>query len=219
LHRLVLTFDDGPVPEHTPRILDALAKHRVPALFFVLGQQLKFPGAIEIVRRAAREGHLIGNHTFDHPDLTQLTPEQIRSQFLRTHELIAEFEPRIRLFRPPYGACNHIVRSIAKKLGYELVFWNSSSEDWRPENASSAWVNIAIKQVSTQHAGVCLLHDRPHTAQHLPEFLERIRLLGTHKIVDYYHRRDLLAYVYGAGRRMRHYTKTGFHSISPKRYS
>ena len=61
VHRLVLTFDDGPSPQHTPRILDALADYNVPAVFFVVGERLKAPGALEIVRRAAREGHLIGN--------------------------------------------------------------------------------------------------------------------------------------------------------------
>jgi peptidoglycan-N-acetylglucosamine deacetylase len=214
LHRLVLTFDDGPDSEETPRILDTLAKYQVPALFFVIGRQLNSPAAIEIVRRAAREGHLIGNHSFDHSDLTKLAPDQIRSQIVRTHDLISEFEPKRKLFRPPHGYCNPRVKAIAEELGYELVFWNSSSEDWRPENASSAWVDIAIEQISSQHAGMCLFHDRPHTAEHLPEFLERLRLLGTHEIVDYYRRRDLSAYVYGAGRRIRRWAKSGFSLMS-----
>jgi peptidoglycan/xylan/chitin deacetylase (PgdA/CDA1 family) len=214
LHRLVLTFDDGPVTEHTPRILDALAKYNATATFFVVGQQLTIPGAMEIVRRAAREGHFIGNHSFDHPDLTKLPPEKIRSQILRTHDLIGEFEPQRRLFRPPYGLCNPAVKKIAKSLGYELVFWNSSSEDWRPENASSAWVNTAIEQVSPQHAAMCLFHDQRHTAEHLPDFLERLRSLGTHEIVDYYHRRDFRAYAYGAGRRLRRLVNSGFRSMT-----
>ena len=203
MHKLVLTFDDGPVLENTPRILDTLAKYNVPALFFVMGLQLTAPGALELVRRAAREGHLVGNHSFDHLDLTKCSPKEIRSQILRTHELISEFEPRRRLFRPPYGACNDAVNSIAKQLGYEVVFWNATAEDWRPENASSAWVKIAVEQVSAQHVAVCLCHDRPHTAEYLPDFLERMRLLGSHEFVDYYHRRDLTALVNGARRRIR----------------
>jgi peptidoglycan/xylan/chitin deacetylase (PgdA/CDA1 family) len=203
VHKIVLTFDDGPVPQHTPRILDALAKYKVPGLFFVVGQQLKVSGATEIVRRAASEGHLIGNHSFNHLDLTQISRAEIRSQILRTHDLISPFEPRRRLFRPPYGACNDTVKSVAKELGYEVVFWNTSSEDWRPENASSVWVKIAIDQISAQHVAICLCHDQPHTADYLPDFLGRVRQLGSHEFVDYYHRRDLKALVSGAGRRIR----------------
>lgn len=215
MHRLVLTFDDGPDPDHTPRILDALAKHKATATFFVLGTQLSHPRAIEIVRRAAREGHLIGNHSFDHPNLLKLAPEEIRSQILRTHQLIAEFEPPRKLFRPPYGFSNATVKAVAKELGYELAFWNCSSEDWRAECASSAWVNIALKQISSQHAAMCLFHDdRAHTADHVSEFLDRLRALGTHQIVDYYHRRDFMAYVYGTGRRIGRLVTSGFRSTS-----
>jgi peptidoglycan-N-acetylglucosamine deacetylase len=203
VHRLVLTFDDGPFPQHTPRILDALAKYNVPALFFVVGERLEVPGALEIVRRAAREGHLIGNHTFSHPNLTEVSPQEIRSQILRTHDLISQFEPRRMLFRPPYGACNDTVRAIAKGLGYSTVLWNASSEDWRAENFSSAWVDIALEQISAQHIAICLCHDQPHTAEYLPRFIERLRQLSSHKFVSYYGRRDFKWLVDGIGRRAR----------------
>ena len=203
MHRIVLTFDDGPRPEHTPRILDALAKYNVPALFFVVGERLKVPGALEIVRRAAREGHLIGNHTFNHPNLTEVSPEEVRSQILRTHDLISQFEPRRKLFRPPYGACNDTVKAIAKELGYSTVFWNAKSEDWIAEN-SSAWVDIALEQVSAQHIAICLCHDsQPHTAEHLPRFLERMRARSSHEFVSYYGRRDFKWLVDEIGRRAR----------------
>lgn len=214
MHRLVLTFDDGPLRGHTDRILDALAKYKATATFFVLGEQLKLPGAMEIVRRAAREGHLIGNHSYDHPDLTKLPPREIRSQILRTHELISEFEPQRKLFRPPYGFSTPTVKAVARELGYELAFWNCSSEDWKPENASSAWVNIAINQISTQHAAMCLFHDCPHTADHLSDFLEILRSRGTHRIVDYYHRRDFMAYIHGAGRRIARLVNSAFRSTA-----
>jgi len=199
--KVVLTFDDGPIPEHTPRILDALAKYDVPGLFFSIGERLQVPGTREIVRRAAREGHLIGNHTFNHPNLTKVSPEEVRSQILRTHELISEFEPKRRLFRPPYGACNDTVRAVAKELGYRTVLWTASSEDWRAENWSSAWVDIAVEQISARHLAICLCHDLPHTAEHLPRLIERVRLLASHKFVSFYGRRDLKWLVDGIGRR------------------
>lgn len=213
MHKLVLTFDDGPVLQCTPRILDALAEYKVPGLFFVMGLQLKIPGALQMVRRAAEEGHLIGNHSFDHLDLTKCSPDEIRSQILKTHELISDFEPRRKLFRPPYGACSDTVMSVAKDLGYEVVFWNATSEDWKPENASSAWVKIAIDQISDHHVAVCLCHERPHTAEYLPDFLERIRLLGTHQFVDYHHRWDFRALVDGARRRMGRLATASMHEI------
>ncbi len=203
VHRLVLTFDDGPSPQHTPRILDALAEYNVPAVFFVVGERLKAPGALEIVRRAAREGHLIGNHTFSHANLAEASPQEIRSQILRTHDLISEFEPRRKLFRPPYGACNDTVRAIAKELGYRTVLWNASSEDWRVENSSSAWIDIALEQISAQHIAICLCHDQPHTAEYLPRFIERLRQVSSHKFVSYYGRRDFKSLVDGIGRRAR----------------
>lgn len=203
VHRLVLTFDDGPFLQHTPRILDALAQYEVPALFFVVGERLKVPGALEIVRRAAREGHLIGNHTFSHPNLTEVSPQEIRSQILRTHDLISQFEPRRKLFRPPYGACNDTVRAIAKELGYSTVLWNASSEDWRAENWSSAWVDIALEQISAQHIAICLCHDHPNTAEYLPRFIERLRQVSSHKFVSYYGRRDFKWLLDGIGRRAR----------------
>jgi peptidoglycan-N-acetylglucosamine deacetylase len=213
VHKIVLTFDDGPIPEHTPRILDALAKYGVPALFFVVGERLSAPGAVEIVRRAAREGHLIGNHTFNHSNLTNVPPEEIRSQILRTHALVSQFEPKRKLFRPPYGACNDTVKAIAKELGYEIVLWNASSDDWTPENKSSAWVDTAVHQVSPQHISICLCHDLPHTAEYLPRFLERVQRLSTHEFVNYFHRRDLKWLVDGVGRRTRNWLKGTGHPV------
>jgi peptidoglycan-N-acetylglucosamine deacetylase len=207
VHKVVLTFDDGPVPEHTPRILDALAKYNIPGLFFVIGERLRAPGSREIVRRAVSEGHLIGNHAFDHQNLTKLSPQQVRSQILRTHELISEFEPRRRLFRPPYGAYNDTVKAVAKELEYRIVLWSASSEDWRAENWSSAWVDIAVEQISAQHLAICLCHDLPHTAAHLPQLIETVQQRSSHKFVSYYGRRDLKWLVGGMGRRAHDWVK------------
>lgn len=191
MHKIVLTFDDGPTLDHTPRILDTLAECHVPALFFVVGERVQAPGAREVLRRAAREGHLIGNHSFSHPNLTEVSQEEIYSQIKRTHDLISEFEPRCKLFRPPYGACNDTVRAVAKELGYKVVLWSASSDDWKAENSASVWVDIALEQISGQHLAICLCHDRAHTADHLLKFIERVRLLASHQFVSYAGRRDL----------------------------
>ena len=208
MHKIVLTFDDGPDPEHTPRILDLLAEEDVPALFFVVGERLRRPGALDIVRRAASAGHLIGNHTFSHANLTELSSEDIRTQILRTHDLIAEFEPKKKLFRPPYGACNKIILDIAKSLNYKTVLWNVNSMDWKAENHPSEWVDIAIEQIRVRHLAICLCHDLGHTADHLPQLFERVKQLQNRQFVRYDRRRDLRWLVEGANQRARDWLKT-----------
>lgn len=185
--KVILTFDDGPEPEHTPRILDVLVKEGVQAVFFFLGEKLQRPGALDIVRRAASEGHLIGNHTFSHPNLTQVSPEEIRSQILRTHAIISEFEPKHKLFRPPYGSCNKSVRAIAKKLNYETVLWEVDSGDWKPENNSSRWVSVAMEQIRTRRRSICLCHDTGHTADHLLQLIKGVKQLSNYQFVGYDH--------------------------------
>jgi peptidoglycan-N-acetylglucosamine deacetylase len=191
MHRVILTFDDGPEPEHTPCILDLLAKENVQAVFFVLGKKLQSPGALDIVRRAAREGHLIGNHTFSHPNLTQLSPEDIRSQIVRTHEIISEFEPKRKLFRPPYGSSNETVKAVAKELRYDPVWWDVDPKDWKTENEPSAWVDVAIEQIRTRHRAICLCHDTRQTAAHLPQLFEKVKQLSNYQFVRYDHCRTL----------------------------
>lgn len=191
MHRVVLTFDDGPHPENTPRVLDLLAKENVKAVFFTVGERLQAPGALDIVRRATREGHLIGNHSFSHPKLTEVSPEDVRSQIARTQQLISEFEPKHKLFRPPYGAHNNSVKAIAKKLKYKTVLWNVDSGDWKAENQPSAWVDVAVEQISKRYLSICLLHDYySHTAAHLPQLLEKLKRLPDLHFVRYENRRD-----------------------------
>jgi peptidoglycan/xylan/chitin deacetylase (PgdA/CDA1 family) len=186
MHNVILTFDDGPHPEHTPRVLDSLAKEHVQAIFFVCGERLVRPGPLAVLQRAAREGHLIGNHTFSHRQLTGLTADEVRLEILKTHELIAELEPTQKLFRPPYGAHNEMVDSIVEQLGYRTVFWNVDPEDWRQADQPSKWVDIAIKQISVRDKALCLCHDiHSRTVDHLDEFLSRVKQLPGARFVKY----------------------------------
>src|SRR5687767_6974333 len=86
---VLVTFDDGPHPKFTPRLLDCLKEHEVKGVFFVLGQRVAAPGGKEIVRRAFEEGHRIGNHTYSHPDLRKLDESKVREELTRTERLIA----------------------------------------------------------------------------------------------------------------------------------
>lgn len=209
MDKVVLTFDDGPHPEHTPRILDALAKEQVQAVFFVLGERVQAPGGVDLMRRIVAGGHLVGNHTFSHLRLTELSPEDVRSQIQRAHELIAEFESNTRYFRPPFGASNRQVNSIAKELKYETVMWNASFEDWQPENQPAGWVDIAMNEITARHLAVCLAHDLPHTAEHLPKLLRRVKECPNRRFVRYDHRKDFMWLVRGIGSHLHNSLKRG----------
>jgi peptidoglycan/xylan/chitin deacetylase (PgdA/CDA1 family) len=76
-----------------------------------------------------------------------------------------------RMFRPPYGACNDVVRTVANELNYRIVLWTADTKDWKPENRFT-WVDLAIQQIAAQRLAICLCHDSDHTAEHLPRLIE-----------------------------------------------
>ena len=150
---VALTFDDGPHPIYTPRVLDVLAKHEAKATFFMVGESArKYPA---IVKRVAMEGHVIGNHTWNHPFLPH-----VRSRVHRLRQMwdcsraTAPFGQR--LFRPPFGAQNTQVRLDAFMFRYKVIMWNVSAQDWIPQSAEE----IAEKIIGRVKEGnIFLLHD------------------------------------------------------------
>jgi peptidoglycan/xylan/chitin deacetylase (PgdA/CDA1 family) len=126
---IALTFDDGPNPEWTPRLLDMLARHDVKATFFMLGKfAIEQP---ELVRRVAAERHLIGNHSWTHPKLSTCSASRIEGELRLTKEVIEQIVgTRVRFFRPPFGARRPVVFRIARELGLEPVLWNAMTNDW-----------------------------------------------------------------------------------------
>lgn len=178
LIRLLLTFDDGPHPEHTPRVLDALAAADVPALFFVVGRRAE--GQAGLLARTVAAGHRLGNHTFSHVRLTDLTPTEIRDEIRRTHDLIEPYlPPGPPLFRLPYGATNRVVAETVAALGYRTIGWEVDSGDWLAARQPDGWIEPTLIDVRKRTDSRLLLHDdRPGTAAHLPRFLARLRELG-----------------------------------------
>ena len=116
----VLTFDDGPHPNTTPHILDILKKRNLKATFFVLGLQAKkYP---EIIKRIHDEGHIVGNHTYGHKDLTKLKPAQIKTEIENTNNLIEKITgEKPKFIRPPYGAVNHKVSDAINEAGKRMA--------------------------------------------------------------------------------------------------
>src|SRR5207253_10725942 len=128
---IALTFDDGPSATLTPKLLDLLAARHIKATFFVIGENVaEHP---EIVARAVREGHEIGNHSWSHTNLAKMSDDAVRSQIKRTEEAITgAIGSRPVLLRPPYGSITprqkHLIHD---DLGYEIILWDVDPLDWK----------------------------------------------------------------------------------------
>ncbi|WP_328302129.1 polysaccharide deacetylase family protein [Streptomyces sp. NBC_00435] len=174
---MTLTFDDGPDPRYTPGILDTLARHRVRAMFFVCGEMAV--DNQDLLRRMEAEGHLIGNHTWTHPQLTKLSRPAMASEIGRTSEIVEKAVGEAPLwFRAPYGAWNRAAFEIGSELGMEPIAWTVDTLDWT-EPGTATIVSRALKGAAP---GVIVLnHDaggnRSQSVQavatYLPQLLAR----------------------------------------------
>jgi polysaccharide deacetylase family sporulation protein PdaB len=152
-----LTFDDGPHPTETDKVLDVLKKYDVKATFFIAGKHVQwYPKPL---LRAVNEGHEIGNHTFNHPDISNLSTSQIEKELKECEEILFEAtKVKTNLFRPPYGSYNQEELSkIAKDNGYKIILWSTiDARDWQNPPASE----IAQKIINNAKGGdIILLHD------------------------------------------------------------
>lgn len=147
-----LTFDDGPHPEYTPRLLDILQKHQARATFFMVGQSAQQHP--EIVARAAQAGHAIGNHTWDHPSLPLISRRERRAQLQAWAKAVAPYGQWI--FRPPYGHQSLASRFDALLLGYKVITWNVPAYDWLDREAG--WMADHLTQ-KIQPGSIIIFHD------------------------------------------------------------
>ncbi|AIQ58962.1 polysaccharide deacetylase family protein [Paenibacillus borealis] len=178
---IALTFDDVPDPRFTPQLLDVLHKYNVKATFFVVGSRAeKHPG---LVARILREGHAIGNHSYNHPEFSKLSMNEFRTQIVRTENIIqvlAGYKPR--LIRPPYGDISEQQLKWAKSHGYKLVNWNVDSLDWRGLSKTQVRNNILSRAgkgaIILQHGGGGRGSDLKGTVQALPEVISIMRKRG-----------------------------------------
>ncbi len=164
---LALTFDDGPNSAWTPRLLDLLADHNVKATFFLLGKFAK--AERELACRVADAGHLIGNHTWSHPDLSRLPDSNVLDELTRTNDLLTQIIGKpVRYFRPPFGARRPYVLKLARQLGLIPVIWNAMTSDWSEPSADRIAGNLMNKIDANQRRGYAtniVLHDGNHRTQ------------------------------------------------------
>lgn len=137
---VALTFDDGP-SAYTVSILDILKKYNISATFFVVGSEVKkFPN---IIQRIYREKHIIGNHTWNHPDITTLSKNELWKEINSTNIQIKKIIGHSPgLFRPPYSSINDKNADAIKKFGMTSVLWNVDSKDWKEKSPLAIQKNV-----------------------------------------------------------------------------
>ena len=177
---LALTFDDGPNPPYTNRILDVLDRYGVPATFFCVGLHAR--AHTEELSRMAEAGHGFGNHTYSHPFLPDLSPRELALQLERTDEAIAAGggTAKRRMFRPPYGSRSREVMSwLAADDDTTVVLWDVDPGDWAMPGAQTIACSI-LDQV--RPGSIALMHDgggdRSQTAEALPAVIEGLLARG-----------------------------------------
>jgi peptidoglycan/xylan/chitin deacetylase (PgdA/CDA1 family) len=170
-----LTFDDGPSNDHTPALLNALKQNGLKATLFNEGQfAVAFPAQVQAEVAA---GMWIGDHTYDHPDLTTLSQAQVDSEVSRTQTAIAGAGGGTpKLFRPPFGATNATVKAVEAKYGLTEIIWNIDSQDWN--GASAAQIVQANSQLT--NGQVILMHEWPaNTLTAIPQIAQ---VLASHNL-------------------------------------
>lgn len=155
---LYLTFDNGYENGYTAKILDVLREANVPAIFFITGHYVK--DQPELVKRMVQEGHLIGNHSWSHPDMSQISNARLKEELEKVSSAVSSLtsQKEMRYLRPPRGIFNERILAESKQLGYTSVFWSVAYRDWETKVQRGA--GYAYENVMNQlHPGaVILLH-------------------------------------------------------------
>jgi len=173
---IAMTFDDGPSATLTPKLLDLLATRHIKVTFFVIGENVaEHP---EIVARAAREGHEIGNHSWSHPNFGKMSDDNVRSQLRRTDDAIRSATGnRPTLMRPPYGSITAREKHwIHDEFGYRIILWDVDPYDWKRPGPAVVR-NRILKE--TQPGSIVLSHDiHPGTIEAMPSTLDALEAKG-----------------------------------------
>jgi len=187
--RIALTFDDGPDPHTTPRVLATLRERHVKATFFVVGSQVeRYPG---LLRRIVEEGHTIGNHSYDHADMSYLTPQQMRLELQRTQRAVDKamgYHYQMGIMRPPYGEpyfegtdALPAFRRIVRQERLFPVIWTIDTQDYLMAGNPQGIVRSVVRQDGRRqdHDQIVLMHDiHPQDAKALPGIIDHFERHG-----------------------------------------
>ena len=192
--KVILSFDDGPNPQQTPYILDILAKHNVPGSFFLVGHRVKqHPNLVEKI--LATRTHVIGNHSWDHPNFHEISSEEQIDEVLKTKEILPSPIGQL-FFRYPYGNSTCDANKFIHQQGYKIVGWHIDSCDWAfdshgfvdskealscgvlPQNTHN-FVNHVVSSIRAHNGGILLMHEiHPSTVRQLEEIVIQLKNSG-----------------------------------------
>lgn len=157
-HALYLTFDEGYENGYTPKILDVLKENEVPAAFFVTGPYIK--NQPELIKRMVDEGHIVGNHTINHPSMPDVkSAEKLKNEIVGLANSFTELTGQeMKFFRPPMGEYSERTLSLTQDLGYTSVFWSFAYKDWDVKNQKGT--DYAYSQImdGVHDGAILLLH-------------------------------------------------------------
>jgi peptidoglycan/xylan/chitin deacetylase (PgdA/CDA1 family) len=175
--KVALTFDDGP-NLFTPSVLEVLERHKIKGTFYLLGENIERQP--DIVQRIVQQGHAVGNHTYSHPDLRKLKPEEVHSELVRTGELfqqIVGWKPKI--LRAPFGFENPAIITEAQNMGYEVTLWSLDTEDWQKPGREAIKATVLNK---VTNGDIILMHckggETAGIAASLDELIQELKKMG-----------------------------------------
>ncbi|MCA0984118.1 delta-lactam-biosynthetic de-N-acetylase [Halobacillus yeomjeoni] len=176
-----LTFDSGYEQGHTGKVLDVLKDKNVPATFFVTGHYIE--SAPELLKRMVNEGHLIGNHSWHHPDFTKVSKEKMKDELDRVEKAVRSLtgQQTMSYVRPPRGTFNDRTLAWANEFGYTHAFWSIAFKDWETDR-QKGWEYAYRSVVDQIHPGaVILLHSvSEDNAEALEHLIDELRKRGYH---------------------------------------
>ncbi|HHZ14153.1 MAG: polysaccharide deacetylase family protein [Caldicoprobacterales bacterium] len=193
---IYLTFDDGPNPDYTPRLLDILKENQVKATFFIMGRQARlYP---DIVKRIAQEGHTIGCHSYSHRHAWLMPPITTFRDMTHTYKAISLASGVTpEWYRPPWGGFNLLSIAAARRLGLNIAFWSIEAQDWAQNTTAEHIFNTVVDKAVP--GSVVVLHDNQgdpgapeNTLRALPRIIESLRkegysFVGLEKTKGVYH--------------------------------
>jgi peptidoglycan/xylan/chitin deacetylase (PgdA/CDA1 family) len=179
-NQILLTFDDGPHPETTPRILDLLRRYDARAIFFVIGSRIH--RAPNLLSRIVDEGHLLGNHTYTHPLDRQFGFRDYKVDLLRCEDVIRKHAMvPLQYHRPPSGTISVATAFAPRSLGLQTVLWSIEGQDWFLKTTDEAILRSRqIAEIARPRDIICFHDEEPSSAELLEDLLPRLRGRGFH---------------------------------------
>ncbi|PWM00289.1 MAG: chitooligosaccharide deacetylase [Clostridiales bacterium] len=166
--KIALTFDDGPHPSKTNKILDLLKEYSIHATFFVIGQNVAaYP---DVVLREMEEGHEIGNHTYHHKSLYRCKKETVEEEIISTEEILIDKTGCVpRVFRPPEGAYTCDILDVAGRMNYDVILWTIDTRDWAKASTDKIVETVLGK---VKNGSIILMHDYTVNGTHTLDALK-----------------------------------------------